>query len=136
MQTLWIHFMNNLSKHFCNILHKKSKTLLSRDKTVSLLIDETQLKPFFDHKDGTAFKSSEAANSEFLFMISSVFSSFKDVAHALPTHNMSADILYDLILKIVKRLEGIGFTVTAVIADNNSFNRKAMSLFVSSPRHQ
>ena len=57
-------------------------------------------------------------------MISSVFSNYKDVAHVLPTRKMTAEAP-------LVGLESIGFTVIAVVTDNNAINRKAMSLFAN-----
>ena len=62
-----------------------------------LLVDEIQ--PFFDYKGGniigTSFNSlSTAAKSAFAFMISSVFSNYKDVVHLLPASKMSAEDLH------------------------------------------
>ena len=69
-----------------------------------LLVDEIHLKLFFDCKGGkivgTSFNSlSEAAKSAFAFMISSVFSAYKDVVHLLPTSKLIADDLHAMIKK-------------------------------------
>ena len=123
---------------FLFYINQKFKALSPSDATVSLLIDEIHLKPFFDYKGGTiagvAFNSSEAAKSAFVFMISSVFSACKDVVHVLPAYKMSAKALYDFIRRTVTGLESIGFRVISVITDNNSINSKAMSYFASPPQ--
>ena len=123
---------------FLYYIKQKFNALSSSDSTVSLMVDEIHLKPFYDYKGGTiagvAFDSFEAANSAFVFMISSLFSAYKDVVHVLPSRKMSAETLYDFICKTVKGLETLGFRVISVITDNNSINRKAMSYFASPPQ--
>ena len=105
------------------------------DKTIILLVDEIHLKPYFDYKGGdvvgAAYNSTDAATSAFAFMISSVFSNYKDVAHVLPTRKMTAEALHCLLKKTLVGLESIGFTVIVVVTDNNTINTKAMSLFAN-----
>ena len=99
--------------NFLFYVRQKYKTLLSCDKTVMLLLDEIHLKPYFDYKGGnvvgSAFNRNEAATLAFTFMISSVFSKYKDVVHVLPSCKMSASVLFHLIKRIVLGLENIGF---------------------------
>ena len=68
---------------------QKFKVLLPCDKTVSLLADEIHLKPYFDYKGGNiagaAYNSEQPANSAFVFMITSLFSSLKDVVYIMYT---------------------------------------------------
>ena len=104
-----------------------------------MLVDEIYLKQYLDYKGGNIVGSSyngvsNAAKSAFAFMISSIFSNYKDVVHLLPICKMTADELYIIIKKLVVGLESIGFKVIAVITDNNAINRKAMSKFVSPPK--
>ena len=117
---------------FLFYVRQKYKTLLACDKTVMLLLDEIHLKPCFDYKGGNVvgatFNSNDAATSAFTFMISSVFSKYKEV-HVLPTSKMSASFLYDVIRRIVLDLENIRFQVICVFSDNNAINGKAMSFF-------
>ena len=77
---------------------------------------------------------SNTAKFTFAFMISSIFSNYKDVIHLLPTCKITVDELYITIKKLAVGLESIGFKVIAVIADNNTINRKAMFKFVSPPK--
>ena len=76
-------------------IKNKFKSLTRNDKTVTLLIDEIHLKPFFDYNGGNvvdaAYDSNDAATSAFAFMINSVFSKFKEVVHALPARKMHAE---------------------------------------------
>ena len=120
---------------FLFYIKQKFKGLTSSDKTVSLLVDEIHLKPFFDFKGGNitgpALNSKEAAKLAFTFMISSIFSSYKDVVYILPSNKLTSEILHGFISKTIIGLEAIGFRVISVITDNNSINNKAMSLFVS-----
>ena len=58
------------------------------DATVLLLVDEIHLKQYLDYKRdnivGSSYNGvSNAAKSAFAFMISSIFSSYKDVVHLL-----------------------------------------------------
>ena len=58
---------------------------MQKDITVSLLIDEIHLKPYFDYKGGhvvgLANNTNEVATSVFAFMPSSVLSNYKDVIY-------------------------------------------------------
>ena len=123
---------------FLLYIKQKIKALTESDKTVSLLVDEIHLKPYFDYKGGNiagaALHSKEAANSAFVFMITSLFSSYKDVVYILPSNKMTSDILHGFISKTVTGLESTGFRVISVITDNNSINSKAMSFFASPPQ--
>ena len=116
-------------------INQKFKLLNSNDKTVSLLIDETHLSSYFDYKGGgiveAAYNTMNAATSVFAFMISSIFSSYKDVIHVLPACKMVAQVLFKIIKKTVKSLEKVGFQVISLITDNNAINRKAIALFAS-----
>ena len=128
-------FYEHEDNTFLFYIKQKFKGLTSSDKTVSLLVDEIHLKPFFDFKGGNitgpALNSKEAAKSAFTFMISSIFSSYKDVVYILPSNKLTSEILHGFISKTIK---AIGFRVISVITDNNSINSKAMSLFVSPPK--
>ena len=116
----------------------KFKVLLPCDKTVSLLVDEIHLKPYFDYKGGNiagaAYNSEQPANLAFVFMITSLFSSLKDVVYIIPSTKMKSEVLYRLILKTITGLETIGFRVISVITDNNAINGRAMSPFSSPPQ--
>ena len=102
------------------------------------MVDEIHLKPYFDYKGGnivgSAFDSSEAATSAFVFMLNSVRSKFKDVVHIIPTKCMKAETLHNILKKVIIGLEKIGFTVFCVVTDNNAINGKAMSFFAHPPK--
>ena len=77
-----------------------------------LLVDEIHLKRYFDYKGGTIVDSScnnvcNAEKSAFAFMISSVFSKYKDVFHLLPTCKISANDLNAMLKKIIIGSEDI-----------------------------
>ena len=96
--------LEQTGKAFVFYTKQKFRDLSSFDCTVMLLVDEIHLNSFFDYKGnnivGTFFNSpSEAAKSAFAFMISSVFSAYKDVVHLLPTSKLIADDLHAMIKK-------------------------------------
>ena len=126
--------VEQIVKAFMFCIKQKSRDLSSSECTVMLLVDEIHLKSFFDYKLGNIVGNSfncpsEAAKSAFAFMISSVFSAYKDVVHLLPTNKLIADNLHAMIKKIVCGLENVGFRVVTVITDNNAISRKSMSRF-------
>lgn len=125
------------NSNFLSYIKNKFKFLSASDLTVTLMIDEIHIKPYFDYKGGSvvgsAFDTSEAAKSAFVFMVSSLCSKFKDVVHILPTRIMKAETLFTFIKKVIIGLEEIGFKVICVVTDNNSINRKAMSYFAEPP---
>ena len=130
-----------LEQHDSNFLmyiKNKFKFLTQNDKTVTLMIDEIHIKQYFDYKGGnvvgSAFNTTEAAKSAFVFMLSSLLSKFKDVVHILPTKTIDAESLFTVIKQVIIGIEKIGFTVICVLTDNNSINRKAMSYFHSPPQ--
>ncbi|XP_067133601.1 uncharacterized protein [Centruroides vittatus] len=115
----------------------KSHLLKEEEKTVILQIDEIHLRANSDYKGGSvvgnAFGTEELATSAYVFMISSLSSSYKEVVHILPVKTIRGDILHTFLKKIIVKLEEIGFTVVAVVSDNNSINSKAMSFFSKPP---
>ena len=123
---------------FLFYITQKFKALQACDKTVNLLIDEIHLSSFFDYKGGTIVGSAHdninAATSAFAFMVTSIFSNYKDVVHVLPARKIDAQLLFEIIKKTINSLEKIGFRVISVITDNNAINRKAMSSYVSPPK--
>lgn len=62
-------------------------------------------------------------------MLNSISSKYKDVVHILPIKKITADKLFETLLKIITGLEKIGFKIVVIVSDNNSINRKAISLF-------
>ncbi|XP_035227610.1 THAP domain-containing protein 2-like [Stegodyphus dumicola] len=73
---------------------------------------------------GMAYNCEKAATSAYVFMIRSLLSPFKDVAHILPVKSLNAEDLYQYLKKIIIGLENIGYRIVAVVSDNNSINKK------------
>lgn len=124
-------------EHFLSYIRERSKLLKHHEKTVSLMIDEIHVKPYFDYKGGSVVGSSvhstEPATTAHVFMIQSLLSPNKDVIHILPVSKMAAETLHGYTKGIILKLEEIGLQVVAVITDNNALNRKMMSLFAKDP---
>lgn len=138
--TLSVHLNPALEQnesHFLMYIKQKFKLLSTLDKTVTLMLDEIHLKPYFDYKGGnvvgSAFNSTEAATSAFVFMINSICSTFKEVVHIIPTKLIKAETLHSLLKQVIIGLEEIGFKVICVVTDNNAINKKALSFFASPP---
>ena len=78
---------------------------MQKDITVSLLADESHLKPFIDYKVGyivgLSDNRNEAATSDFAFMLSSVISWHKDVVHVMPTKYLKTENLFDKVKYIL-----------------------------------
>ncbi|KAH8018464.1 hypothetical protein HPB51_007018 [Rhipicephalus microplus] len=83
---------------------------------------------------GAAVNSNEAATSVHVFMIQSLLSAFKEVAHILPVKALQGEDLHCMLKKVILGLEEIGYRVIAVVCDNNSLNRKAMKMFLPEPK--
>ena len=106
-------------------IKNKFKLLVQKDTTISLLVDEIRLKPYFDNKGDNIVSLSENSNepaviSAFAFMLSSIFSKYKDVVHVRPTKCFQAENFFD----IGGHLEEIGFQVSVIITNNNVINKK------------
>lgn len=118
---------------FLRYVKKRSSLLKPHEKIVTIMMDEIHIQPYFEYKGGSvtgaASNSSEAAKTAHVFMIQSLLSAHKDVAHILPVANIEAVQLHAALTKTILELENAGLTVIAVITDNNSINRKVMSLF-------
>lgn len=126
------------SDDFLLYIKKKVCHLTNDDKIVNLMIDEIHIKPCLDYKGGSiigkSFNDRQPATSAHVFMIRSIKTRFKDVIHVLPAKKMQAEIINRMIVNIVKELYKIGITTVCVTSDNNSINRKAMSLLSSPPK--
>lgn len=96
------------------------------------MIDEVHLQAHFDYKagfvTGAAANSSNPEKTAHVFMVQSLLSRNKDV-HILPVAQIDARVLHDLLRKLIIDLEATGFRIVALISDNNSINRKAISFF-------
>ena len=104
---------------------------------MSLLVDEIHQKPYIDYKGGNIVglsdNNNQAATSAFAFMLSSVFSQYKDVVHVMPIKCLKAENLFDRVKRIIIGLEEIGFQVLSIITDNNAINKKTYIFLLQSP---
>ncbi|KAH8008675.1 hypothetical protein HPB51_000705 [Rhipicephalus microplus] len=123
---------------FLQYVSKRFKHLQAHEHTVTLMLDEIYIKPCLDYKGGNicgaAVNSNEAATSVHVFMIQSLLSAFKEVAHILPVKALQGEDLHCMLKKVILGLEEIGYRVIAVVCDNNSLNRKAMKMFLPEPK--
>ncbi|KFM76813.1 Transposable element P transposase, partial [Stegodyphus mimosarum] len=112
---------------------QKACYLKEHELYVSLMMDEIHIRPFLDYKSGDIVgigqEVDNLASSAHVFMIQSILCSFKDVVHILPSKKMTAEVLFTVLKKVIVGLEGIGFKVIVVVSDNNSINRRCISLF-------
>ena len=124
------------NRNFLMYIKKNNfKLIVQKNITVSLLIDEIHLKPYFDYKSGNvvdlANNTNEVATSAFAFMFSCALSNYKDVIHIMPIKCLKAENLFSIIKHLIIGLEEIGFKVLCVIMDNNAINKK--SVFILYP---
>ncbi|XP_077551220.1 LOW QUALITY PROTEIN: uncharacterized protein LOC144164833 [Haemaphysalis longicornis] len=123
---------------FLRYMAKRISDLDDRQRVVTLMVDEIHMKPFFEYKGGNitgiAHNSPEAANSALVFMVQSLTSKFKEVAHIVPVRSADGKFLHEVLKEVIFGLEKIGYKVVCVVTDNNKINRKAMEHFdLSSP---
>nr|XP_042911089.1 uncharacterized protein LOC122272083 [Parasteatoda tepidariorum] len=98
------------------------------NNTVSLLLDEVHVKPAISYKGKALYGFAEnAVNTEATsvqaFMVSSIFSTYKDIIGLVPVKNMSASDLTNFTKTALSVLHGSSFNVLTVISDNNRINR-------------
>ena len=72
--------------------------------------------------------------SAFAFMISSVFSQYKDIGYVISTKYLKAENLFDIVEHIIIGLEEIGFQVSSIITDNNTIDKNVISFFCCPPK--
>lgn len=125
------------SETFLSYMTTRISDLKDDQRFVTVMVDEIHIKPYFDYKGGNitgaAINRNEAANCALVFMVRSVTCKFKEVAHIVPVHRVEAEFLQKTLKDVICGLEKIGYRVMCVVSDNNSVNRKAMSLFESPP---
>ena len=77
-----------------------SKLFVQQDTTVSLRVNEIHPEPYIDYKGGNIVglsdNSNEVATSTFAFILSSVYSQYKDVVYVMPTECLKAENLFDI----------------------------------------
>ncbi|KAG8175543.1 hypothetical protein JTE90_026262 [Oedothorax gibbosus] len=102
-------------ENFLAYISNRVTFLNDSEKVVALLLDEIHIAPFFDYKSGNvvgnAYDSVLAANSAFVFMVSSLTSSFVEVAHIVPVKKINHVDLHSIIRKVVMGLEKAGLKV-------------------------
>ncbi|KAH8038355.1 hypothetical protein HPB51_001138 [Rhipicephalus microplus] len=118
---------------FLRYMAKRILDLDDRQRVVTLMVDEIHMKPFFEYRGGnitgTAHNSPEAANSALVFMVQSLTSKFKEVAHIVPVCSADGKFLHNVLKEVILGSEKIGYKVVCVVTDNNKINRKAMEHF-------
>jgi hypothetical protein len=117
---------------FLQFAASKFKYLQENDKLLVLMLDEIHLKPYLDYKGGnivgSAFNSTNLPTSAHVFMVNSLKSTYKEVVHILPMKKLNAECLHAVMKKVILGLEEIGFEICIVATDNNSINRKTITV--------
>ncbi|KAH7965084.1 hypothetical protein HPB49_003298 [Dermacentor silvarum] len=130
----------HLSEKFLSYMARRISDLKDEESSVTVGVDEIYRKPNFDYKGGNitgaALHTNEAANCALVFLMRSLTCKFKEVAHIVPVHILEAQFLHKTLKDVICGLEKIGCRVVCVVSDNNSVNRKAMSLFESPPSNR
>ncbi|KAH7960325.1 hypothetical protein HPB49_018722 [Dermacentor silvarum] len=90
---------------FLSYVRERVKSMQPHEKTVTLMVDEIYIKPYFDYKGGNIVgseaNSQEAATTAHVSMVQSLLSSSKDVLHILPVSKVTVEILHDFCKKII-----------------------------------
>lgn len=121
------------------LLYAKKLVTAMKDheKSVVLMMDEIHIQSYLDYKGGTivgvASNTSNAAKTAHVLMMQSLLSPQKNV-HILPVDKINAEQLHTVLRTIINELEKVGLRIIAVITDNNSINRRTMSLFGTSSK--
>ncbi|KAG0418176.1 hypothetical protein HPB47_005071, partial [Ixodes persulcatus] len=106
------------TRMFRNCPNYLSTDVNMREDPEARRVDEVHIKPFFDYKGGNitgvALNSTEPANSAFVFMLQSITSNFKEVAHIVPVHRADAKFLHKMLRDVICELENIGYRVVCV----------------------
>ncbi|CAL1270294.1 unnamed protein product [Larinioides sclopetarius] len=106
--------------------------LSPHEKLVCLLIDEIYVNPGLNYKGGKVLGKAENVNQQAntiqAFMITSLFSKYKEIVALVPMKNQTADDLYCQTLKVLKLLNNCKYNVLCLISDNNRINRNMFTL--------
>ncbi|GBM68737.1 hypothetical protein AVEN_272226-1 [Araneus ventricosus] len=101
--------------------------LSPHEKLICLLIDEIYVNPGLNYKGGKLLGKAENANQQAntiqAFMITSLFSKYKEIVALVPMKNQTADDLYCQALKVLQMLNDCKYNVLCLISDNNRINR-------------
>ena len=120
----------DLDSNSCVYLEKKAQYLKDSELYVNVLLDEIHVKPLLSYKNGklTGCSEKEIATTIHCFMISSIFSSNKDVVKFLPAKKMPAENLLPYMNNVVMMVRKAGFRVVSIITDGNRINKKLFTL--------
>lgn len=115
-------------------LKTKLPLLKDHEHIVNIHLDEIYVNPELHFKGASIVgcsktDSTKIAKTVQVFMISSIFSKYKDVVSLIPVNNLTAQQLQILMLNVLQQIENVGFIVIAFVSDNNVVNRKAFELF-------
>ncbi|GBM61575.1 hypothetical protein AVEN_96169-1 [Araneus ventricosus] len=106
------------------------------EKLICLLIDEIYVNPGLDYKGGKLLGKAENANQQAntiqAFMITSLFSKYKEIIALVPMKNQTADDLYCQTLKVLKLLNDCKYNVLSLISDNPDVPRNLVNC-ISNP---
>ncbi|GBN85828.1 hypothetical protein AVEN_167218-1 [Araneus ventricosus] len=101
--------------------------LSPHEKLICLLIDEIYVNPGLNYKGGKLLGKAENANQQAntiqAFMITSLFSKYKEIVALVSMKNQTADDLYCQTLKVLQMLNDCKYNVLCLISDNNRINR-------------
>nr|CAI5864649.1 unnamed protein product [Callosobruchus analis] len=98
------------------------------------MLDEVYVKSDISYKsgkiEGFASSGSEVSPATTIqaFMVSYIFSNYKDIVGLFPVCTLKHNLLHELTLNILKVLSNLGFHVVAIISDNNAVNRKMFEM--------
>ena len=93
-------------------LKEQFKNVNPRDKYITLKFDEVQIKKNLEYKQKeiTGYSDNrpdELASHVQAYMISSLFSSYKEIVRLIPVHRQNTDFLYLSLSNVIKILEEI-----------------------------
>ncbi|GBN43797.1 hypothetical protein AVEN_164865-1 [Araneus ventricosus] len=108
-------------------LRKKNEVLSPHEKLICLLIDEIYVNPGLNYKGGKlpgkAENANQQANTIQAFMMTSLFSRYKEIVALVPMKNQTADGLYCQTLQVLQLLNDCKYNVLFLISDNNTISR-------------
>lgn len=90
-------------------MKRRASLLNLHERHVTLMLDEIHLKQFFDYKagrlTGASVNSTQPAKTVHAFMVQSLLSTFKDVAHILPVSKITTEELHNVLREVIIILE-------------------------------
>jgi THAP domain/Transposase protein len=118
-------------------LHFRASQLTDQERYVVLQLDEIHVNPSLSFKGGAvtgvAFNTDhDQAHSIQAFMISSLFSKFKDIVSLTPVKCLTSDQLAPMLYDIMGIVQNAGFIIVVVVSDNNQVNAKAFQTICGS----